>query len=146
MFSELFSTIQTVSERNLILTELDIAKDALFKEEVLREKILNTQLRAQTAQFIKGLLAHPQREQLLEECKRAVGQLPTIELTISVVPTIEMIHTVHEWLRENVGDCVIDFRVDQSLIAGAKIAYKGKYFDGSIRKPFAELMQKKFSR
>jgi F0F1-type ATP synthase delta subunit len=71
----------------------------------------------------------------LIKVQEAIQQLPRLTLTLSFMPTLSLIKEINRWIILNVKQTVVlDFMLDKDLIAGAKIAFKGKLKDYSIKK------------
>lgn len=74
-------------------------------------------------------------EQFFTRLREDIQHIPRLTLTLSFEPTLELIKQINEWVIINLKAAIIlDFEVDETLIAGAKVAFKGKITDHSLQK------------
>ncbi|HSA83478.1 MAG TPA: F0F1 ATP synthase subunit delta, partial [Patescibacteria group bacterium] len=74
-------------------------------------------------------------DHFLSRLRDDIQTIPRLTLTLSFEPTLELIKAINEWVIVNLKAAIIlDFEVDNKLVAGAKVAYKGKIVDHSLQK------------
>lgn len=78
----------------------------------------------------------------VENIQSTIASMPTITLTIAFEPTPETLKAITNWFVMNIKKQVlIEFTVDPSLIAGAKLTYNGVFKDYSVKEPVEKLIQ-----
>lgn len=83
----------------------------------------------------------PQAETFFTELTKAIENLPHMTLTVTFHPTLELIKEINRWVTDNLKQAVVlEFTVDETIVGGAKIAFKGKIVDHSLKKKMATLM------
>ncbi len=56
-----------------------------------------------------------------------------VKMTLGAYPSKKIIQQIVTWLKREVGeDVVLDWEVDTNVVAGARIAFEGKYGDFSV--------------
>jgi F0F1-type ATP synthase delta subunit len=76
-----------------------------------------------------------QSNEFLTKVQEAIQALPRLTLTLSMQPTMALIKEINRWIIMNIKQTVVlDFALDTTLIAGVKVAFKGKIKDYSIKK------------
>ncbi len=76
-------------------------------------------------------------ETFLKKVQESIANLPVIELTVAFQPTKETLNALSEWIHTTLKtQFLLDIHVDDSLIAGAIITYKGKSKNYSIKQTF----------
>jgi F0F1-type ATP synthase delta subunit len=71
----------------------------------------------------------------LNRLRDDIQTLPRLSITLSFPPTLELIKEINRWITLNLKAAImLDFAVDDRLVAGAKIAFKGKIVDHSLKK------------
>ena len=85
-----------------------------------------------------------QAETFFTNLSTAIENLPRLTLTVTFHPTLELIKELNRWVIDNLHQAVIlDFVVDEKIIGGAKVAFKGKIVDHSLKKRLEILTQPK---
>ncbi len=78
----------------------------------------------------------------LTKLQAAVNALPVLSMTIAVEPKEKTLQALSEWFVMNIKkQMIFEIVVDKNIIAGAKLQYKGKFVDGSIKPRFDESMK-----
>lgn len=76
-----------------------------------------------------------QTETFFNLIRQEIEKLPHLTLTVSISPTIFLIKEINQWLVTNLKQpMILDFIVDETIIGGAKIAFKGKLIDHTVKK------------
>jgi F0F1-type ATP synthase delta subunit len=76
-----------------------------------------------------------QAEAFFTQLTEAIENMPRMTLTITFHPTLELIKEINRWMTDNFRQAVmLDFVVDETIVGGAKIAFKGKIVDHSLKK------------
>lgn len=134
-YTEIFGDIRTEEERNFALKELDLIQESLFKKNA--KKALAGILRAKTFHNIQKLTDKKDVETIQEELslvQKQIKDAESIDLTIAIEPTEEMVQTIYQWIKSNLNrKLIINFKIDPSVLGGAVVSYQGKYIDRSLR-------------
>ncbi len=73
---------------------------------------------------------------------KAIEMIEVVYLSLAIEPTGEIIERMNLWLRKNTEKIVImEFEYKPQLIAGAGVAYKGKFGDYSLEKRIDEYIE-----
>jgi len=142
MYSELFASLQTTEDRRLLLRELDLLLQSLYKQnDQSFEKISEESVRGSTMTHLEKIFqANPDKDAVLKEIKKLLEGVNIVELTIALEPTRQLTDRVSGWVKKNLSeDALIRFEIDKKIVAGAKIIYKGAYHDFSTSKKIVEL-------
>jgi F0F1-type ATP synthase delta subunit len=76
-----------------------------------------------------------QAEAFFTQLSQAIENMPRMTLTVTFHPTLELIKEINRWVTDNFKQAVmLDFVVDETIVGGAKIAFKGKIVDHSLKK------------
>lgn len=120
----------TINPDDVLEREIPYELSALLRK-MMMENQLNQQDRAQLSSFVTTL-------------KDAIVALPTIDLTVAIVPTQEVISLIHDWFLRNYQKLVVlNITTDQSLLAGTVIQFNGTHKDYSLKK---QLSNQNFER
>lgn len=75
-----------------------------------------------------------------KELRKWLMGLPVCDLTIAFEPTKEVLRDLGRWVRKNLNkEAVLRVAVDPGVIAGAEIAFKGRYKDLTVRAKIDDL-------
>jgi hypothetical protein len=138
MYSELLNNVITTQDAALLKQEIGLLQNSAFKtKENAFKETLNTQVRKWVADQIESDLSTPDMTPekyftgLLDELKKNTA----VEMSIAFEPTRNNITKIHDWLFKELGvPVLLNFTYDPQVIAGAKFAYNGKYYDFSLGK------------
>lgn len=126
----------------MLITELESIASSLFETKTNTD-VMNG-VRASTASAVESLFSAQKdkdREELLRATIEELKDTREIELTLAFEPTRAVLSKIAIWLRENVDkNIVIATVVDPRVVAGVKIAYKGKYHDYSYAQKIKEII------
>ena len=137
------SYLQTKYNIDEVITSLDKILSELFKKEKPIDEILEKDAPFPLSEGLKKLAKEHEAniedqieaDKFFGEVRKAIINLPILTITTGVSPTLELIKEVQDWVLANVkGFVTIDFVIDRSLIAGAKISFSGKSRDFSVKK------------
>jgi hypothetical protein len=120
--------VGTVENKNTLLWEIARVERGAIDQEV----------RKSTADLLRGIASEQKMEpdDVVAMVKDQLENAPVLELTIACEPSIAMTQYLCDWMRKNAPEGLIDIKVDPSVVAGATIAYKGKYVDLSYKQKF----------
>lgn len=148
---ELLKHVLTKEDLVLLLDDIDLAGELSFKTGgvPLSEKIKG-RISASFQNYLeflekKGIITQnsEKNHRFFEDLKNYFLKLPQINIEIAFLPKQEFIEKVSFWLEKNFGEKVIlNFIFNPNIGGGAKIEYKGRYFDFSIAKKLNELLPK----
>lgn len=72
-----------------------------------------------------------------KKTKDVLKKIPVVRLTLAIKPTPGILDLIDEFFVKNIGTKVlIEWDVDEEIVAGAKIIYKGTYGNYSVSKNF----------
>ncbi len=135
------------SELIQYLSELDNLERSVYKtgngafDQVLDEQVsLNLNL-AIKDNMNKGFGAGLDgRTNLIRSMKQKLAGVPLIEMEVAQEVTNETLKSVIGKLEKFVlTDFVVELKINPDVIAGARLTFQGKYFDGSVSKNWQEL-------
>lgn len=130
MFSNLISSIVTIEDRNLMLSNLMELRASLASTS---EEVRSGSLKAQL-EDISSSSGQP-LPQIINQLEDQLKALPICTLTLSYLPTVNQAKDIIHWIRAERKDAmVLKFVRDQSLLGGATIEWQGKYADYSLRR------------
>lgn len=134
MYSEITQTVKTADERDLMLSEIESLKSALFETKNGGiENALRANVRASVASFLRKGMEGKNASGYLDGLIRELKGLEELKLILAIEPTENMIDTIYSWMISNsLGNVILNIEVDKRIIAGAQISFRGKYFDGSL--------------
>lgn len=114
-FSKRLELLRTKAERDLFVEEIEQMENSLYKG--------------------KGLELSEEKKQMLSEVMNKAKALKVVSLTLAIPPRRETVEAVWRWLKQNLGiDLLIEIEVDSELIAGAQVAFNGRFIDASLKK------------
>lgn len=137
MYSELLGMIRTNFDRDLLLSEIEALKQAIYEpSEGGVEKALSANVRASVAQAIRNdLKGGGDYENYLLGLEKALGDMEEVRLGLAVEPTEDFLSQIYDWISASVGkNHIIQIDIDNRILGGAKISYKGRYLDYSLAK------------
>lgn len=141
MYSDVLSLLTTLSDVDLLLSEVGEAQKGLFLiHEGSLHAALTKHARAESAKVLLTLYAKSGKEPgvFLEELSSYITQLPLMQLTLAFSPSQEFMMRLSTWGRSQVNPSLIfDINVEPHIIGGTIITYNGKYADYSLAKRFA---------
>lgn len=142
MYFEMLKTITTKEEAIKLADEIDVLLASYYKKgEGGFNQVLSSGVRAKTASLLKEMLFVKGSDygKLLEGLKDELKGMESVKITVALDLSEKTMERIGVWVKENVGEgAVAEFFVNPSIIAGATIAYKGRYKDFSLEKEFKE--------
>lgn len=134
MYSDMLVFVRTNLERDLLLSELAAVKTALFEPKKVLEEILKSDVRASVASVIRTKAEKEENfTNYIEGLIRELKNLVEVRVELPYEPTEGLIDMIYSWLTKNVsGSLVISVVINSSILGGATISYKGKYYDGGL--------------
>lgn len=140
MYSEILANIRTKDEALQLEREVDILLERLYDARTgAFEETLERDVRAWVAQAVKTAFGKPDtnKDEYLKGLKKELEKLAELKLTLAFEPTGKTLDKIHNWVTNNVGGgVVLEITVNPTILAGAILAYKGKYGDYSLRRKF----------
>lgn len=147
MYSEVLSTVRTVTEAARLEEEIDMLLVSLYKtQEGAFEQTLEKEVRSFVGSSIKEELAGESvgKKDYLEGLKKSLDTLKVVRLTIASEPTESGLTKIQSWIHSNLGEGVIsDINYNPRILAGAVVVYAGKYTDLSLKSKFETILGKK---
>lgn len=113
------------------------------------EEILESQIRIRVAIEIRKLLqtnifmSKEEIKALLTDAYHTICVLPILRLTLAFEPSESVINSISYWARQKLeAGILLDLSLDRSLLGGAVIMHKGKFYDYSLRNKLREIFEK----
>lgn len=129
------------SQQKSILSKIRDLEAEIYKlenAEITSRKLIEKNLTVGEFEFVQRNFPSLSFAEILETLKG----LDTIELIVPVDVSIETASNIINNLELKIGKPVcVKFTVDESLIAGAKIAFNGRIVDYSLRKKIVEIFE-----
>ena len=130
--------------------EMEILLQALYQAESGKfEQKLEEEVRVRVASEIRRLLqggsegSKEEVKSLLSSVNSIICSLPIIKLILAFEPSEVVIKNISNWARLNLEKgVVLDLSMDRSILGGAVVIYRGKFYDLSVRKKLGELFEK----
>ncbi len=149
-YKSLIELTKTTDDVVILDQEIGLLLQSLFHFDKRKfEEILENQIRIRVALEIRKLLQtniHMSKEEikaLLSTGYKTICALPILRLTLAFEPSELVINNISYWARNNLEKGIlIDLSLDSSLLGGAIIMYKGKFYDYSLRIKLKEIFQK----
>lgn len=128
--AELLNLITTKAQADSLISRLEELEGQIYKKGGLEKKAKKL-FTAREAEVVLEAAA----EGRLAPLKDCLLELPVLRLTLAVEPTVEMVEKIADWAKKSLDEkVVLDFAVDENIIGGAVVEFKGKYGDFSISK------------
>ncbi|OGM32104.1 hypothetical protein A2803_00880 [Candidatus Woesebacteria bacterium RIFCSPHIGHO2_01_FULL_44_21] len=135
MYSDILVLVRTTFEREILLGELMALKDSLFEPKKGPENILKDEVRVSVANIIRSKLEKGEKlESYIDGLVRTLDGLTEVKFELPKEPTEREIGLIYDWLTTNVpSGAIIAYSINPSVLGGATISHKGRYYDGSLR-------------
>ena len=79
----------------------------------------------------------------LKELLKKLETMPRMKLTVAITLPPETVDRMSRMVKQRLGpEVVLDIDVDRQLVGGAVVEFKGKYYDGSLKKKLDEFFAK----
>lgn len=140
-YSSIQEKIITIEQLHKCIEQLREAADGLYKHKSKAQEVLESTLPYFVAQTIFDLANQnkvtltdiDKLQNILEDLRTYLENLPVAEIVIAFIPTYRNIQKLSQWWEQYTGTHVIlAIQVDQSIIAGAKISYAGFFKDYTL--------------
>lgn len=120
--------IFTVTDRNNVLDQIDLFSQQLYTISD-NKKLLSKYADLLSDIFVDSSLT----SKVIADTRDAIAQMKIVEIKLAYEPRIIDIEKIAVWIKNNLGsDCILDWSVDFTMIAGLKITANGKFVDNSI--------------
>ncbi len=133
----ILSKIATKKDLSLFKSEIEILISSLYKyQEDGLENALNSEVRSWVAEEIrKNLKNHDKVEEYLKSIIKDTESIDFINITLAYEPSQASLEKISSWVKTNIGEKILlDIEYDPSLLGGAKISYKGRYLDATLKR------------
>lgn len=143
--------IRTYAERRRILEAFDSIIAGAFHTGAALETSINQSLPYEIAHLILNLLKKQgisekdpiHIQELLEKVSKEIQKIPVITLTLAVLPSGDLSRRIVAWLETSYPyPFLLEYKIDQTIIAGVIVTHEGKYRDFSFKHKFDELSEK----
>ncbi len=135
--TNILSKIATKKDLSLFKSEIEVLISSLYKyQEDGLENALNNDVRSWVAEEIrKNLKNKKEAEEYFKSIIKDTESIDFINITLAYEPSQSALGRISSWVKTNVGEkTLLDIEYDPNLLGGAKIAYKGKYLDATLKK------------
>ena len=135
MYSDILVLVRTTFEREILLGELMALKDSLFEPKKGPENILKDEVRVSVANIIRSKLEKGEKlESYIDGLVSTLAGLIEVKFELPKEPTESQVNLIYDWLSSNVASgVIIAYSINPSVLGGATISHKGRYYDGSLR-------------
>ena len=133
-YSDIINSITTKDDINLLADQLDLIGKSIYELNGNLDLSLKDSLPANLYSLIAKLLQTEKKEDIIKKMKELLAKIELVDLTLSIKPTQKTLDALSSWFAKSIPQkTALDIKVDQRILGGALIAYKGKYFDGSLK-------------
>lgn len=102
-------------------------KDMFIK--IFRENNINTEKIGEVKSFLTTM-------------QETISKLPVLDMIIAIEPNEKTLQTIADWYTMTTKkQILLNITTDPLLIAGAKINFKGRYLDASLKPTFDKILQ-----
>lgn len=147
MQPKLEDIIATVEDQHQLLEELAALEESLYKtNEGKWEETLNSKVRPEVAEIIVREIVNAgnDKKKYLREMIDAVKQMKTMKITLAFAPTTNLVNNITKWIKLALGaGIILKIDIDKNILGGARIAFDGKYYDGSLKQKWENTWQEK---
>ncbi|KKU02756.1 MAG: hypothetical protein UX99_C0033G0007 [Candidatus Amesbacteria bacterium GW2011_GWB1_47_26] len=124
MYSDVYELVLTTGDRELLMGEIDILVNNLYKTEALASEV-----RSEAANVLGGY-----KDQLWV-VREVVKKMREIKLEVARELPQKAVEEISRWVRKYLGeDVVMEFKLKPELIGGATVYWEGRYGDFSLKK------------
>ena len=124
MCSDVYELVLTTGDRELLMGEIDILVNNLYKTEALASEV-----RSEAANVLGGY-----KDQLWV-VREVVKKMREIKLEVARELPQKAVEEISRWVRKYLGeDVVMEFKLKPELIGGATVYWEGRYGDFSLKK------------
>lgn len=130
--------------------EIDLLLQSVYHvDKGMLDSILGRMVRLRVAAEIRNLIKKETNfkkdeiKPLLSDMYRTVCSLPILQLTLAFEPSEAAIGNISRFARQNLAaGILLDLSLDRSILGGAVVMYRGKFYDFTLRKKLNELFEK----
>ena len=145
----ILENLETVEDVQTFVKTIDECIEQIYSSKTTIDKTLahffSTEKKEVIATIAKerGIsITNPSGVQsLLEDLKKQLLAIPTVEVRIGIEPTEDMEETMYSWIEQQLGTkVVLKLIYDSSIIAGAAVSYNGRFGDYTVNKSIEQLL------
>lgn len=136
MYSDILATIMSTTDRDMLISEAEELKRAMFETKEGRlEQALKNEVRASVSGIIKNGIEKNGAEKYLNGLIDELKKMDEVKIVLAIEPTESLIGLIYATINKGKNaSFVLNLEIDKNILGGALISYKGKYFDGSLAK------------
>lgn len=135
--------VWTRADADILLSYIDVLIDSLYGlEEKSFGKVIERFPNESPAQLLVAEIKKtPEnlRRDLLRKFKEDIKSYEVMKLTVAVALKREVIEEIVQELRKKVGRLVLDLEVRPEIIGGAKIYWRGRYWEKTLEQKYDEI-------
>ncbi len=148
----LLQQIITQDEVEVVRQGIQLLHDAIYRaDSAVFLDILRKDFPKRVADELSNILAVPLTQKDFQTIKETLlsleemlGQLTVMSLDLAFEPSTEVIDTISAWVGREVGSRIIlDIHIDRTIIGGARIVFKGRYWEKTLIQMIAEVLEQK---
>lgn len=142
IYSEITNLVTTKDDLKQMLDQLDFLDAALYVTKVDAFDIcLANKVSKSFSSLISKLITQEDKALVLKKIRENLGQIKTVELTLSMDPSQKLIDKITDLLSSSLTQkAAIDIKIDPSIIGGAIVIFNGKYYDGSLKTKLKQIL------
>lgn len=132
MYSEILNLIKTKEDQNDLLMSLRELVLELEQPNKTTAELLNKFIPVKYISGINIENVNQNPKEFFLNLISEIEKLAIVKLEIGFDPTQDFIDTLYVWFDNNIHEhVVLEVNTNPSIILGAKIGFKGKFFDGT---------------
>lgn len=130
MYSDLYFLVKTKQDWDLLLGEIDILVNSLYKlKDGKWEEVLATKVRKSVAEKLAKY------KDQMDKIREVIVKMRTLKLITAVELPQTGIDKISDWVKSNLGeDVVLEITLDPAIIGGSIVYWNGKIGDFSLKK------------
>jgi hypothetical protein len=146
-YQKLLTILRTSEDIALFSSEVEQLQQTVYRtDNGGLEQLLSTRVSVSVAKVIEEILQeekigfadYERLSELFPALLAISHKLPLLQLTFGVEPSRQFIWEVSEWVRKHmVPDGVLQIQIDNKILGGVKVIYKGWLWDYSLEKSIA---------
>lgn len=149
-YQGLIELTQTTEDVVKLDEEIDFLLQSIYHvdknmfEDTL-EKMVRIRMAMEIRKLVKQTTSSKKEEIkiLFSNVYRTICALPILQLTLAFEPSEAIIGNISRWARQNLAaGILIDLSLDRSILGGAIIVYRGKFYDLTLRKKLQDIFDK----
>jgi len=148
----ILNQIRTTRDRSEMLLLLESLEKSLFTtrpsiKDVLEKSSSSKLLQALNQELTEQKIPFDNTNELnkfITNIRQELEDLKTINITLAIMPTDQIITTLSKWVEKNLKERkILDITISSSILGGSLIAANGKYGDYSVLRKLTDVFANK---